>query len=452
MTGIKKSPARIRDYDYALCRGYEGVNIDFPDEYILPEEYIPQVYNQEDVGSCAAHTITSCAESEQLKKGENIVLSKGFSYSRREFRPGYDGPGLYMDDAMVGATKVGFVPYEYFPYNKEVPEIIEAASLRDDLLAIAGKIKPSAMANLCYALKVKTWDNIRKALYIDHCAVALVSYTHFRESHAVMGIGFTNKHGNDTGDYVIFQNSWGKEWSLDGRSELPLDSIDEAYVFIWDEIKLPFTDVAKEAWYYKDIEKTYLSGLIKGVTETTFEPMTTFKRCDLAIIVSRMLKSIENSVNAFVKTKKLEGAEVSYSYFKTESDCKYIPEDVCDTDYFYKEALIMLANDIMPAGSLFNPDETVTRKAMAEIICNVIAQVLNLLKTAFSKDFVLPKYPVPLFEDANDVYVNLACEFGILNGYSSTEFAPLNLLKRCEGAAIMNRLFKVVDELIRQAA
>ena len=36
--------------------------------------------------------------------------------------------------------------------------------------------------------------------------------------------------------------------------------------------ELPFTDVAKDAWYYGDVKEAYDTGLINGMTATTFEP------------------------------------------------------------------------------------------------------------------------------------------------------------------------------------
>ena len=35
---------------------------------------------------------------------------------------------------------------------------------------------------------------------------------------------------------------------------------------------LPFTDVAEDAWYYNDVKEAYDTGLISGMTHTTFEP------------------------------------------------------------------------------------------------------------------------------------------------------------------------------------
>ena len=35
---------------------------------------------------------------------------------------------------------------------------------------------------------------------------------------------------------------------------------------------LPFKDVLQDAWYYSDVQAAFESGLVNGMTETTFEP------------------------------------------------------------------------------------------------------------------------------------------------------------------------------------
>ena len=36
--------------------------------------------------------------------------------------------------------------------------------------------------------------------------------------------------------------------------------------------ELPFTDVSTSTWYYNDVKSAYDTGLINGMTATTFEP------------------------------------------------------------------------------------------------------------------------------------------------------------------------------------
>ena len=52
---------------------------------------------------------------------------------------------------------------------------------------------------------------------------------------------------------------------------------------------LPFTDVPSDAWYYDDLYYAWFNGLIKGTSETTFEPdATTTPAVDTGNVRSRV--------------------------------------------------------------------------------------------------------------------------------------------------------------------
>ena len=113
--GALPSKTDIRDYKYEPA----AIQI-FPDEFELP---INNVKNQGSVGSCVAHSACEIAETFNLMQNKNNkIFSPGFIYGKRYE---YKGTGMYLRDALKTLQKIGICEYEQFPYNKEVPEIIE---------------------------------------------------------------------------------------------------------------------------------------------------------------------------------------------------------------------------------------------------------------------------------------------------------------------------------------
>lgn len=457
-TGLIASPIPLRSYDYELCRPSGGSET-LPDEYILPEDRIPDIYDQGDVGACVGFSTCSCAESHFRRFGDTTRLSPGFTYCRKECRGNYEGYGLYADYALKGLIKIGFVPYMLYPILKEVPEGLELAAERDDLLEAGKERKPSGYAGLAYALEDKTWENIRRALAIDNSALLIISHDYFNGgSHAVMGIGYTNKSGKKKGRYVTFQNSWGKNWSVDGRSEIPVGYVDEAYIILWDEIKFPFIDVKESDWFFDEVRSVYLSGLVAGTTETTFEPNAPFIRGDVAVIISRMLDKFEYSMNTFAKSRKQQGLSASAVKF-AEYNSRTSPfNDISNSDYYRDAICRIYANGIMTGTSKtkFEPEKTMTRAEASAIGTRLIKKLLEYLKIAAPANYTLPNLGSEKFTDVTSSdwyasYVKEACSLGVMEGNGDGTFAPEKDIIRCEGAAIFHRIFKLAEKLMMQA-
>lgn len=457
-TGVIASPIPLRSYDYELCRPSSSSVETLPDTYILPEDRIPPVRDQGTIGMCVQMALCGCAESHSLIYGDDTRRAPGFGYGRVECRGNYTEPGLYADYAIRGMTKLGFVPFHLYPILKEVPDAIELASERDDLLEAGNELKPTGYAELAYALEDKTWNNIRRALAIDNSALIIISHDYFTGgSHAVMGIGYTNKKGKTSGRYIVFQNSWGETWSVDGRSEIPINHIDEAYVLIWDNIKLPFCDVNESDWFCDDVRSVYLSGLVAGTSDTTFEPNAPMIRGDVAIILSRMLDKFEYSINSFAKSKRQMGIKVSDIAFETPRSCNVF-NDVSSDDYYYDAIYKVFINGIMVgiSDTEFAPTAVMTRAEAATIIVRTLNKLRALLERAIPAPYNQTRICTEDFADVHSdawfyKYVTEACELGLMNGNGDGTFAPEKGLIRCEGAAIFHRLFKAVEALMMQA-
>lgn len=53
------------------------------------------------------------------------------------------------------------------------------------------------------------------------------------------------------------------------------------------EVKLPFSDVADNAWYYSAISKVYSKGIISGVSATSFSPTSSVTGAELIALLYR---------------------------------------------------------------------------------------------------------------------------------------------------------------------
>ncbi len=69
---------------------------------------------------------------------------------------------------------------------------------------------------------------------------------------------------------------------------------------VYDEnAECDFIDVPKDAWYYPYVASAYQSGLVHGITEDQFAPLSNVKRQDIAVIIYRTGKvgSTQNSID-----------------------------------------------------------------------------------------------------------------------------------------------------------
>lgn len=457
--GVIPEPIKLRNYDFDTCCRNVSSTDSLPDSYMIPEENIPQVHDQGSVGACVAFSLCECAEGKELADtGRCVHYSPAWNYGRDESRNGYKGDGLFASTALNGAIKIGFVPELYFDILKEVPDILNLAKERDDLLSLGMLAKPSSYVSMNYAMEDKRWDSIRQALYTYKRPIMIISDDYFNGSHAIIAIGWSNTNGKTKGRYIQFQNSWGESYGNKGRSYIGIGYVNGAYLLLWDDIKLPFNDVKKEDWFYDDVKSVYLSGLVKGTTDTTFEPNGDFIRGDVAMIISRMLDKFKYSVNTFIKTKHQQGINANYvSFPKTKYDEKRFL-DVKKADYYSEAIFDVLANGIMEGTcqNRFEPNKTMTRAEAAAIVTRVIEKLKSMIEKSLNIHLTLPNTGTIKFTDVKpkawySSYVNSACGIGLMQGNGDGTFAPEKNITRCEGAAIFHRLFKALEKLLEQS-
>ena len=110
-------------------------------------------------------------------------------------------------------------------------------------------------------------------------------------------------------------------------------------------IKLDFTDVSKDEWYYDDVAYVFDKGLMNGISKTEFNPEGDFTRAMFVTVLYRMQKS--PSVKA---------------------DCPFT--DVKAGSYYRDAVIWAYKNEIVNGVSAteFAPDSPITREQMAVIM------------------------------------------------------------------------------------
>lgn len=116
------------------------------------------------------------------------------------------------------------------------------------------------------------------------------------------------------------------------------------------ELSLPFDDVNNSDWFYPYLCAAYKSGLIQGITQNMFAPQQTITRQDIAVLISRIIKSDE------------EGADLTFSDSGEISD--YAKNSV---SLLYSLGIINGTDQ-----NRFAPHENTTRAQAAKIWYNAI--------------------------------------------------------------------------------
>jgi C1A family cysteine protease len=230
--GLLLKPSALRKYDYEVCCGSISAT-SLPSNFEINMDEFTVIKDQGQVNSCVAFASSLVGECENYKRTGNIEkISTGYTYGNEECRKGYMGQGMYMEDTMVGLTKIGFIPNFLFDVNIEMPKIYNMLKYRKDLNEYGQNLKPTAFMSLKTSNnKEKNIQNIKDALYSFKLPVLICSHYYFKEPHCVALYGW------DENNNFKYQNSWGEE---NGRGLITIDDIYDAYILIFDSFELPY--------------------------------------------------------------------------------------------------------------------------------------------------------------------------------------------------------------------
>lgn len=217
------SPKDIRDYRIKKA----DMAQEFPEEFELE---LPNVKNQGSVGSCVAHAIATTIEYHD-RDLDPEPKSVGYIYGNRRMTT-HLGIGLVTRDALKTTCQYGDVSFAKFPYNREVPKVIEEVEkVLDDLsedgelhrfkayykLSSVDEVKTSLMTSGPVIFAMNWYSD----MFVNEDGV-LKSRSDFdipykQGGHCMVIYGW-NKQG------WKIRNSWGKSWGVKGNAILPYDS------------------------------------------------------------------------------------------------------------------------------------------------------------------------------------------------------------------------------------
>ena len=453
--GLKIKPSSTRRYEYDKCLG-AGIKTSLPNSYSLDMRKFCDIKNQHQVNSCVAFACSLVGECENYKRtNRKEEISTGNTYGNSACRKGYMGPGMYLDDTLIGLIKVGFVPNILFDVNVEMPKVYDMLKYRRDLIEQGQALKPTSFASLkTSSNKEQNIYNIKNALYTHQCPLVMVSYDFFKEPHCVVITGW------DENNNFKYQNSWGIE---DGEGYIPYEKIDDVCILLFDEISLPFLDVSNEDWYYQELKNAYFSGLIEGVDNTHFCPNDSIKRGDAILLIDRVLNKFEKSLNSYFKTKESQGFKIA-SYFSNSLNNNISFNDLNKNDYYYKSIKNLAQLGLIKGdeNNNFNPENYITRAQFATVIVRLYNYLLNKIDgladwISFPKNFGYDNQ----IKDYNDVkdknswyynFVVAISQIGIMQGSNDNNFYPDMNITRAEAASIIERFCQKIDNILKNCA
>jgi C1A family cysteine protease len=239
--GALYSKKDVRDYKIACA----NAPVEFPAEFELK---MPKVKDQGKVNSCVGHSIATVIEYfNNLQQNNNEEMSVGYIYGNRT-NTTHTGMGMYTRDAIAATCKYGDVAKTLFPYNEEIPEIIEKFNSQSDELFFKGE--PNRFTSY---YRLYTEDEIKTSLMQNGPVIFAIKW--YKDIKVVNGVITTSQKADGGGHCMVIygwdergwkiQNSWGKFWANGGRAILPYDiKIREAWGII-DTLTNTDTDVVK---------------------------------------------------------------------------------------------------------------------------------------------------------------------------------------------------------------
>lgn len=174
---------------------------------------------------------------------------------------------------------------------------------------------------------------------------------------------------------------------------------------------LPFTDVEEDDWYYEHVLYVYENNIMAGMSETTFEPLTTLDRAQAV----QMLYNLEG--------KPAMTGESGFA-------------DVESGDW-WSNAVVWASQNGIVAGyedDTFRPQRKVTREEFAQMLYNY-AEYKEYDLTANAD---LSKYPDgEKISDWAEVAMEWANGNGLINGHNNGTIDPSGTANRAQSASIL---------------
>ncbi len=189
-----------------------------------------------------------------------------------------------------------------------------------------------------------------------------------------------------------------------------------------------FSDVPVTSWYFDYVMYAYEKGLMKGATQSTFEPNGYMTRAMLAQILYNMAG------------KPAVNTSVSVPEATTGSSIEaLIPE--AETAWYGASAAWALQNDIIPdeGKGTFGPSERVTREQLADILWRYAKYSDRNMDAGTYPGIYQYADVFAVRQDLRDGF-DWVCSHGIMQGKGDgTMLKPQDLTTRAEMAAVLRR-------------
>ena len=176
--------------------------------------------------------------------------------------------------------------------------------------------------------------------------------------------------------------------------------------------EFPFTDVTGGDWFYPDVYYCWDNGLMKGMSETIFDPEGTTTRAQFATVVYRMAGSPEI----------------------TKTDCTKCPFTDLTQDWYMDAVVWAYLNGVTKGTSetAFSPDLKITREQMVSMLYRYDKDKAGTADLKqFSDAAAISEYARPA--------VAWAVANGIIKGMDDGTFQPQGNATRAQLAAVLHR-------------
>lgn len=289
-----------RIYDFSVLKKSFKIQKIEEDEVVIPVEQLPQIIDQGSFQSCVACSLAALLEFfEGLEKGEQSRFSHSYIYGKHRDKSSTNS-GMFVETALKSMLNCGSVPLSVWSRPMEMPEAKTMVRDNEELEKLAIPSRIGGYCKIRWGNDQEAVENIYLAIKNTGVPVVATSYHAFGEHHCILIYGANVKTRE-----VYVQNSWGESWGDKGRCKMKVGNFENAWMVMDEVAALPFKDVSEDAWYYKAIANMYRAGYLNGKSEDTFDPEGYVKRGELAQVLNKVLKRLDEIDDA--RTLCIEG-------------------------------------------------------------------------------------------------------------------------------------------------
>lgn len=223
-------PSELDERDYGIDKiGIKYNNAEDKNYFLV--KYIPNVYDQKNIGQCVAFSLAKIKEAQELKeRGVRIRFSNSFIYANRDDRD-YQGEGMYPRQALKRLSKYGTSKYDYFDKLDTYPNVKNDFDNRiNELLPLGLSQRINTYVRLKNNEEIMAFlesENV-PALY---CIELFENFNTIRGvipmpkgkslgGHAMIVCGWMTLGGKK---HWIVSNSWSENWGVNGYCYIPFD-------------------------------------------------------------------------------------------------------------------------------------------------------------------------------------------------------------------------------------